>query len=210
MTSNMWETTSDEPLIAFDVTTNLDDHLAFNRYLWTLPAWHQSQIRNLVAIGTLAPLVALIICFALVWAASGGACDLDTALGLDNRGLFFAKILAGLLAACAIAAGALWLWRRRNLTFSVRAALLRRPHIKADDPELRETSHISFHPRGYRFAGETAAYAYSWTYTKRFDETADHIFIMAEPAFGFVIPKRDLAPDTLLTIREVGRQVSAP
>ena len=199
----LWEKIESDPELTFEVTTTIDDHLAYNGYIRRLPERRRDGINVLVGYGVVLPLIALAACFTLLLLLRGSACDVDETLGSEGRAAIYGAILASLVGGQATVSLGLWLLRRANLEASLRAQLARRPGIDKHDPKLAERNVISLHAAGFRVATDGAADARSWTTTRHFDEGAAHFFVMAEKSLGFIIPKRDLAPATILALRDV-------
>ena len=42
-----------------------------------------------------------------------------------------------------------------------------------------------------------------WALVKSFEETAEHMFVLIGPTRGFIVPKRDLPPATVLAISDI-------
>ena len=147
------------------------------------------------------PLVALAICVALVLLFQQVGVDLDDALGDNGRSKLYIAVLAS-LAGMELGSGlAIYLWRRHALESSVRAKLAARPSINPADPTLAERLVVAIHAMGFRVSSDCIAHACAWSVLQRFDETADHMFLMLEPKVGFIVPKRELAPETILALR---------
>lgn len=199
----LWEKIESDPELTFEINTTLADHLAFSRYFRRLPERRRHQLNLIVGYGLLVPLIALVACFALLLVLRGSGCDLDVALGDDGRARFYGVVLASIAGGEALAWLALALWRRAGTEATLRAQLARRPGIDRADPTLAERNVVTLHAAGFRVATDAAAWASSWTTTRHFDEAADHFFIMAETNLGFIVPKRDLPPPTVLALRDM-------
>lgn len=198
-----WEKLESDPGLLFEVVTTLDDHVSFNRYLKRLPECRQRLRNGLIAYGKILPLVAIAACFAMLAVLKGSACDLEEALGEGARARFYIIVLAALAAGDALAYLALVGMRRANLADSLRAHLSRRTGVDPSDPQLAERNAVVLYANGFSVATEDVSFAAAWTTIRRFDEVADHFFIMFDITRGVIIPKRELPPATILAIRDM-------
>lgn len=191
--------------IAFDVVVTMGDRIAFDRHVFrqriARGEWAGVAIAGCVA----APVVAFVVVLIAKLALAGSACDLDEALSAQERLRMFLQATAGVAVLEASAAVALLALRGRIYEAATRAKVRRRPGVDAADPDLREASRCNFDAAGFRIDGPGLFVGGGWVAAHGFEETPDHMFLMIGPRAGFVMPKRDLPPGTVLAVRDLAR-----
>ena len=191
--------------VAFDVIVTLEDHVAFDRHMTRSPAFRRRLGRFAFASCVVAPFVAFAVVLIVKAALAGSDCDLDEAMGSAGRLRMFLQAVAGVVIVEALASGVILAFRGRIYEATARAKLQRRPGIDPRDPMLGEPGRCTFDARGFHSETPSLSIGATWALVKGFEETADHIFVLIGTFQGFIVPKRDLPPATVLAVRDVAR-----
>ena len=203
----MSERTAESPpnTVEFNFVVTLGDHTAFDRFATRTPAFRRKLARIAIAGTIAAPGLAFVIALIARGALAGSDCDLDQAMTSDGRLRFLLIASAWIVAIEIGAALGAYALRSRSVKAGFIAKLSKRPGVDPADTELSESYKCMFGNRGVQFVSESIAYGAIWTVLDRVEETIDHMFVLTGPFAGFIIPKRDVPPGTIIALRETAK-----
>ena len=191
--------------VAFDVIVTLADHVAFDRHTTRTPAFRRRLGRFAFAGCIVTPVLAFVIVLIAKGALAGSGCDLDDALESTGRLRVFLQAGGGVGIVGVLAAAAILALRGRVYEATARVRLERRPGVDPRDPLLSEPCRCAFDAQGFRAETPSLSVGATWALVKSFEETADHMFVLIGTFQGFIVPKRDVPPATVLAVRDLAR-----
>ena len=194
---------ADPDAIAFEVAATLEDHVRYNEFLLTQPEARRPRTIRLALGLVVYPLIGLFIGFCIATLTMGETPTLHIAFAIVKEdpwtGLLLPwLVLVGTYGTLSIVFRIL---RRPLLRMRCRRLLKERVGIEPTDRDLTERVRCIFGQDGYTAESPGYTHHVPWAGIKSLRETPDLLLVMTGVWFGYLIPKRDVAPEDLIAIR---------